>query len=121
MNRRKFIGRSLRPSQLAAELLPADQRWCSLCHQAFPTKYFAEHQQSYAHRLARRKQSKLMGLSLNMWEDHRRSPLSEESGREEDVAAEFAHFRRDQARRERASLEAWRASAPLFGSSSWPR
>lgn len=120
MNAKKYIGRHLRPSQLAAELLPADQRWCPLCHQAFPKKLFGLHEQSYPHRLARRKQTKLKGVALNMWEDHRRAPLSEESALEPDVSAEFARFRADQQRREAASLDAWQASRQASSSAKWP-
>ncbi|CCW68076.1 unnamed protein product [Phytomonas sp. Hart1] len=111
MKFKNYIGRQLRPSQLAAELLPADQQWCALCHQAIPKKFLAAHQQLSSHRQAARKINKLKGLSLMMWEAHRGAPLSEESAKETDIAREFEHFRKDQQRRERAELEAWRVSS----------
>ncbi|CCW61628.1 unnamed protein product [Phytomonas sp. EM1] len=111
MNFKGYIGRQLRPSQLAAALLPADQRWCAVCHQAVPKPHFAAHRALPSHRRAVKKINKLKGLSLAMWEEHRGAPLREESAREAEITREFAHFRQDQQRRERAALVAWRAAS----------
>jgi hypothetical protein len=106
MNTKKYIGRQLRPSQLAAELLPPDQLWCTVCHQAVEKKRFGEHAQTPGHRLGRKKLNKLKYISMNMWEKHRGAPLEQESAREGSIEAEFARYQADQRRREQLSIEA---------------
>ncbi|KPA83220.1 hypothetical protein ABB37_02903 [Leptomonas pyrrhocoris] len=106
MNPKKYIGRQLRPSQLAAELLPPDQLWCTVCHQAVEKKRFGEHAQTLGHRLGKRKLNKLKYISLSMWEEHRGAPLDQESAHEGGIAEEFARYQADQRRREQLSVEA---------------
>lgn len=110
MNVKKYVGRQLRPSQLAAELLPPDQRWCATCHRTFPKQQFSAHVQSPGHRLTCRKMDNLKRLSLGMWEEHRGAPLSEGSAHEPVIEDEYRRFRADQKRREQAAGESWRAS-----------
>lgn len=113
MNSKKYIGRQLRPSQLAAELLPPDQKWCTVCHQAVEKKRFGEHAQTSGHRLGQKKLNKLRYLSLSMWEKHRGAPLDQESGHEGTIQEEFARYQADQQRREQLSVqEAWNPPHP---------
>lgn len=110
MNSKKYIGRQLRPSQLAAELLPHDQMWCTVCHQAVEKKRFGEHRQTPAHRLGSKKLNKMKYVSLNMWEKHRGAPLDQESAHEGTITEEFARYQADQRRREETSVQAaWNA------------
>ncbi|KPI86162.1 hypothetical protein ABL78_4784 [Leptomonas seymouri] len=115
MNSKKYIGRQLRPSQLAAELLPPNEMWCTVCHQAVEKKRFGEHVQMLSHRLGKKKLSKLKCISMNMWERHRGAPLDQESMHEGTIADELARYQADQRRREKLSVEAaWhpRRSSP---------
>ncbi|AAZ11882.1 uncharacterized protein TEOVI_000676600 [Trypanosoma equiperdum] len=101
LRRKGYIGRQLRPSQLAKELLdPTDQLWCTTCHMAVQKKIWQEHKQSRNHTLAAVKLKKMKRLSLDMWERHRGAPLHEESGREVDIEKEFQRFRAEQRERE---------------------
>ncbi|KAG5498686.1 hypothetical protein JKF63_02973 [Porcisia hertigi] len=103
---KKYIGRQLRPSQLAAELLPPDQMWCTVCHQAVERKRFKEHAAMRSHQLGRKKLNKLKYLSLNMWEKHRGAALHDESAHEGSIEEEFRRHQADQRRREQMSVEA---------------
>lgn len=103
---KKYIGRQLRPSQLAAELLPPDQMWCRVCHQAVDKVRFREHAETLGHRLGQKKMRKLKCVSLSMWEKHRGAPLDQESAHEGGIEAEFARYQADQRRREQISVEA---------------
>ncbi|RNF04128.1 uncharacterized protein Tco025E_08009 [Trypanosoma conorhini] len=100
LSRKGYIGRQLRPSQLARELLPADQTWCATCHLALLKKNWPEHRASRSHRLASSKMQKMKQLSLDMWARHRAAPLQEESAHAEDIEAEFERFRNEQKGRE---------------------
>lgn len=114
MNSKKYVGRQLRPSQLAAELLPHDQLWCTVCHQAVEKKSFDEHKQSLGHRLGRKKLNKMKYVSMSMWERHRGAPLDQESAHEGTIEQEFARYQADQRRREQMSVEAaWNPPRPL--------
>ncbi|CAD2218110.1 hypothetical protein AGDE_01717 [Angomonas deanei] len=111
MNTKKYIGRQLRPSQLAAELLPRDERWCTVCHQSVLVTNLAAHNRSLQHRLGHKKMNKLKNLSLSMWEQHRGAPMEEESRNDASVEMEFQKYRQDQKRREQAQLrDKWYAS-----------
>ncbi|KEG14658.1 hypothetical protein DQ04_00361200 [Trypanosoma grayi] len=101
LSRKGYIGRQLRPSQLARELLPADQTWCATCHVAVLKKSWMEHRGSRSHRLASRKLQRMKHLSLDMWANHRGAPLHEESAHEGSMESEFARFRAEQRQRER--------------------
>eukprot|EP00796_Vickermania_ingenoplastis_P005938 gene5938-4247_t len=101
---KKFAGAPMRTAQRAAELLPADQRWCTLCHVSVLKKAWPEHLQSRGHRLANRKMNKMKRLSLTMWERHRGAPLEEASPREADFEAELARYQRQQKTREEEFL-----------------
>ncbi|KAK7201070.1 hypothetical protein NESM_000167000 [Novymonas esmeraldas] len=115
MSLKKYIGRQLRPSQLAAELLPPDQMWCTVCHQAVERQRFHEHAATTGHRLGRKKMNKLKYLSLNMWERHRGAPLEEESAHEGTMEDEFSRYQADQRRREQTSVAAaWGPSNRTF-------
>ncbi|KAG5472405.1 hypothetical protein LSCM1_03804 [Leishmania martiniquensis] len=103
---KKYIGRQLRPSQLAAELLPPDQMWCAVCHQAIDRQRFREHAATLGHRLGRKKMTKLKYISLNMWERHRGASLDCESAHEGSIDEEFARYQADQRRREKTLVEA---------------
>ncbi|CAM40332.1 conserved hypothetical protein [Leishmania braziliensis MHOM/BR/75/M2904] len=110
---KKYIGRQLRPSQLAAELLPPDQMWCTVCHQAVERQRFREHAAMLCHRLGRKKMKKLKCVSLNMWERHRGAALDHESAHEGNIEHEFEHYQADQRRREQMLVEtAWGPSRP---------
>ncbi|EAN97834.1 hypothetical protein C3747_28g957c [Trypanosoma cruzi] len=109
LSRKGYIGRQLRPSQLASELLPADQTWCATCHLAVLKKNWPDHRVSRSHRLASAKMQKMKRLSLDMWARHRAAPLEEESAHEESIEAEFERFRTEQRRRERmVQLSSWK-------------
>ncbi|KAG8341122.1 hypothetical protein TRVL_08050 [Trypanosoma vivax] len=102
LRRKNYIGRQLRPSQLARDLLdPSDQLWCSTCHIAVQKARWEQHRSSRAHTLAYGKLQKMKQLSLDMWEKHRKAPLQEESSHTADVEAEFERFRAQQRERER--------------------
>ncbi|KAG5497949.1 hypothetical protein GH5_02743 [Leishmania sp. Ghana 2012 LV757] len=103
---KKYIGRQLRPSQLAAELLPPDQMWCRVCHQAVDRQRFREHATTLSHRLGRKKMTKLKCISLNMWEKHRGASLDRESAHEGNIEKEFSDYQADQRRREKTLVEA---------------
>ncbi|CAG9578420.1 conserved hypothetical protein [Leishmania major strain Friedlin] len=103
---KKYIGRQLRPSQLAAELLPPDQMWCTVCHQAVERRRFREHAAMLGHRLGRKKLNKLKYVSLSMWERHRGASLDNESAHEGSIEQEFACYQADQRRREQVSVAA---------------
>ncbi|EPY30929.1 hypothetical protein STCU_02538 [Strigomonas culicis] len=105
MNQKKYIGRQLRPSQLAKEILPADSRWCTACHKSILKKEYSLHAQTLGHRLAVRKLNKMKGISLSMWEKHRGASMDEESKRAAFVEAEYTHFRADQKRREEMEVQ----------------
>ncbi|ESL08418.1 hypothetical protein TRSC58_03879 [Trypanosoma rangeli SC58] len=100
LRRKGYIGRQLRPSQLARELLPADQTWCATCHLAVLKKNWPDHRALRSHRLASSKMQKMKQLSLDMWARHRAAPLQEESAHEKGIEAEFERFRNDQRKRE---------------------
>lgn len=105
MNQKKYIGRQLRPSQLAKEVLPADMRWCTACHQSILKQNYLQHTESLAHRLSVRKLNKMKGVSLSMWEKHRGASMHEESKNDAFVEAEYSHFRADQKRREQMEVQ----------------
>lgn len=102
---KKFSGLPLRPAQRAAELLPQDQRWCSLCHQSVLKNAWGAHIQSKNHRLAQKKLNKMKQISLSLWEKHRGAPLEMESARERDFEKEFSRYQQNQRIREEEALK----------------
>lgn len=103
MQFKKFLGRQLPNSQVAAELLPSEWVWCRVCQKAYEKKLFNEHLHGKPHKMAVRKLNKLKTLSLSAWEQHRGAPLDQDSRRTDDIALQFRHFREDQAKREAAA------------------
>lgn len=63
-------------------------------------KHLAAHNATKNHILAKDRMQKMETLSLKLWEKHRGSALSEESGNEESVESEFRKFRESQQQRE---------------------
>ncbi|KAH9579748.1 hypothetical protein LSM04_000687 [Trypanosoma melophagium] len=101
LRQKGYIGRQLRPSQLARELLPQDQTWCVTCHVAVLKKNWMQHRETRSHRLAAVKLRKMKQLSLDMWSKHRGAPLQEESAHEASMEVEFERFRAEQRQREK--------------------
>ena len=78
MRRRAGNGRpALLPSRVARATLGPDQVWCTVCHMSVRKTLFADHLQTFSHRLAQSKLSKLNRLTLQLWEEHRGAPLDE--------------------------------------------
>ena len=80
----------IRDNRLAKVMLSPKQRWCNMCQCPVDAHKFDAHAKSNNHRPAVHKFRNLKTLADSMWADHRKAPLSEESGRMPGIQREIA-------------------------------